>query len=582
LGSPGYLAPEQALGSGGIDERTDVYGLGALLFACLTGRPPFEQQGSLLQHLDRVATEAPPAPSRYVGEVPGWLDRVVLRALAKDPQQRYPSVAALRAALAAGPTASPGVGRRAGLGALALACGLAIWLGARGGPREAPALGPGSPVASEDPSQEPAHAALAEAEAALRADRPQAVLAAVHSARALGGELPPSWAELEAVARALRGEEGDRGSAEISRLAADAARLQRTVSEIDRERLPLLSSQEVVKFRAALLTLLETVGRRDLEGLGTRALLRRADRALATYLVFLPSHFTLDGLERFRRAVAGRALGPELQVALAAYQVMRRGVWPVPILKEVPAGLEGSWPALAESLLLLRSLDELGYAELRARADAGTLPVAPDFVRAESGPVARDVFRKVHARLANVERDTFYAFAEAHPTAPLRERYLRWGRVARQRYESCFSFYGSQPDHEGVRFWMEWLLLAGRTEEAARELENLSRDESFEQVLFKAEVHLGLGRHFANEHIRRLREKERGSKDWLLGTSQLAVVQSRMTEGTWRSTLRGAERDAKEAWQLASACLPWRLPAETRRELQGGGLRQRLQAELAQ
>ena len=82
--------------------------------------------------------------------------------------------------------------------------------------------------------------------------------------------------------------------------------------------------------------------------------------------------------------------------------------------------------------------------------------------------------------------------------------------------------------------------------------------------------------------IERLREKERGSKDWLLGTSQLAVVQSRMTEGTWRSTLRGAERDAKEAWQLASACLPWRLPAETRRELQGGGLRQRLQAELAQ
>ena len=582
IGSPGYLAPEQALGVGGVDERTDVYGLGALLFACLTGRPPFAQHGSLLQHLDRVASEAPPAPSRFVGDVPGWLDRVVLRALAKDPQRRYPSVSALRAALAAGPSGAPGLGRRAGLGVLALGCGLAIWVAGRQVPAAAgrgPGAPPGSaPQVSGAPSRE---RLAAEAALALREDRPGAALAAVRSAQALGGPLSRRWRELEDAARALSGEGGER-RAEVARLAGEAARLQRRVSQVERDHLPLLSGQQVIEFRNELVQLLEAVGRRDPAGLGTPALLRRADRALATYLVLLPTHFTLDGLDRFRRAVSARPLGPELRVGLAAYQQLRPEQWPTPTLERVPAGLDETWRALAEALLLLARWGPLSEQELARRAEAGELPRAPSFVRAEGGPVARNVFRRLHGLLARAERSAFYAFADSHPAAPLRERYLRWGRVARQRYASCFSYYGSQPDHEGIRAWAEWLLLGGAAEEAARELEHLSLDDSFERALFKAEVDLGLGRRrFANDLIRRLRSVTRGSKLWLVANSQLAAVQWSLNERSWRGTLRGAERAAEQDFRPASLCLPWRLPVETRQELEGGGLRRRLQAELS-
>jgi serine/threonine-protein kinase len=99
LGTPAYMAPEQASG-GVVDARTDVYGLGALLYHALTGRPPF-QGGSALATIARVLRDAPAAPRGLVPGVPAPLQAVVLRCLAKAPDERYPSAAALAEALEA-------------------------------------------------------------------------------------------------------------------------------------------------------------------------------------------------------------------------------------------------------------------------------------------------------------------------------------------------------------------------------------------------------------------------------------------------------------------------------------------------
>jgi len=97
LGTPAYMAPEQALGEGGIDPRTDVYGLGATLYRMLTGMHPYE--GSMLEVLEQVVSGPVPAPSAHV-EVDPLLDSIVRRCLAKDPAQRFRSAAALAEALA--------------------------------------------------------------------------------------------------------------------------------------------------------------------------------------------------------------------------------------------------------------------------------------------------------------------------------------------------------------------------------------------------------------------------------------------------------------------------------------------------
>ncbi len=100
LGSPGFWAPEQAGGAvGQIGTRTDVYGLGATLFALLTGEPPHD--GATLIEILSAAREEKPAPSTLNPSVPRWLDAVVGRALATKPEDRFSSVTELAAALTA-------------------------------------------------------------------------------------------------------------------------------------------------------------------------------------------------------------------------------------------------------------------------------------------------------------------------------------------------------------------------------------------------------------------------------------------------------------------------------------------------
>jgi serine/threonine-protein kinase len=100
MGTPGYLAPEQAISSLALTPACDIYALGALLFELLTGRLPFEadtSMGVILKHL----YDDPPRPSSLRPDLPGALDTIVLRAMHKEPAERYPSAGALAQALRA-------------------------------------------------------------------------------------------------------------------------------------------------------------------------------------------------------------------------------------------------------------------------------------------------------------------------------------------------------------------------------------------------------------------------------------------------------------------------------------------------
>jgi hypothetical protein len=111
LGTPGFMAAEQ---TGGRNEEVgpaaDVYGLGATLYALLTGRPPFAGT-DLVEVAVRVRTEPPTPPRSLRAEVPPELEAIVLKCLEKEPQDRYPSAAAVADDLARWQKGEPTVAR---------------------------------------------------------------------------------------------------------------------------------------------------------------------------------------------------------------------------------------------------------------------------------------------------------------------------------------------------------------------------------------------------------------------------------------------------------------------------------------
>ena len=98
LGTPFYMSPEQAQGAKFVDARTDQYALGVIVYECVTGRRPFEDP-TLYKLMHKIVTGDFPPPRALEPTLPEGLQAIILKAMAKEPSQRFESTRAFGAAL---------------------------------------------------------------------------------------------------------------------------------------------------------------------------------------------------------------------------------------------------------------------------------------------------------------------------------------------------------------------------------------------------------------------------------------------------------------------------------------------------
>jgi serine/threonine protein kinase len=94
MGTPSYMAPEQGRNAATVDHRADIYSLGCTLYVMVTGRPPFQGK-SALEVMTKHLTEPVVAPDQVAKRVPKALSGIIVRMLAKKPEDRYPDLGAV-------------------------------------------------------------------------------------------------------------------------------------------------------------------------------------------------------------------------------------------------------------------------------------------------------------------------------------------------------------------------------------------------------------------------------------------------------------------------------------------------------
>jgi serine/threonine-protein kinase len=88
VGPLAYMAPERTREDAAVDTRSDIYGLGATVYALLTGRPPFEVP-SMVEMIQLIRSAEPIKPKKYQLSIPDLFEGTVLRMLAKRPEDRF-------------------------------------------------------------------------------------------------------------------------------------------------------------------------------------------------------------------------------------------------------------------------------------------------------------------------------------------------------------------------------------------------------------------------------------------------------------------------------------------------------------
>ncbi len=99
VGSPTYMSPEHIRASEFVDQRTDIWSMGVVMYELLTGQPPIEEDG-VGETIAAVLNKKPPPPSKIRPEIPPDLDAAIMRCLEHDPANRWPDVAQLARAIA--------------------------------------------------------------------------------------------------------------------------------------------------------------------------------------------------------------------------------------------------------------------------------------------------------------------------------------------------------------------------------------------------------------------------------------------------------------------------------------------------